>query len=182
MWGLHAAARPWKPIPWSSRHTVFVLTLMPVEARNPLAMDSAERWRLLHTMCLSSRWPRSVILRGLLLRGWVAVVPKYNITYSWPWNIQEGWNFTNCLIAKVESYHSTTILKRLDSSQREVTELFRTTHFVSQMFANGDCMVRCLILYTLGSGSDWNTWIQYVIGSAHVDVHWLTPTCELIES
>ena len=34
---------------------VFVLTLMPVEARNPLAMEPTERWRLLRTMRLSSR-------------------------------------------------------------------------------------------------------------------------------
>ncbi len=30
MWGLHAAARPWKAIPWSSCCTVFELTLIPV--------------------------------------------------------------------------------------------------------------------------------------------------------
>jgi len=34
LWGLHVAAEPWKPIPWCSRHTVFVLILMPVEVWN----------------------------------------------------------------------------------------------------------------------------------------------------
>lgn len=32
--------------------------------------------------------------------------------------------------------------------------------FFSQRFLNADCMAKCMILYTFGNGSDWNTWIQ----------------------
>ena len=77
MYGLDADARPWKPIPWSSLRTVLELIWRPHEVWRSVAIDSAESWRLLSTMRLSIRWPRSIILRGLPLCGWVAVVPNH---------------------------------------------------------------------------------------------------------
>ena len=73
---LDAAARPWKPIPWSSLRTVLELIWRPHKVWRSVAIDSAESWRPLGTMRLSIRWPRSVILCGRPLRGWVAVVPN----------------------------------------------------------------------------------------------------------
>lgn len=49
-----------------------------------------------------------------------------------PWTCsmdQQGWNFTNCLIAKVASSHSTSL---------EVNEFFRTPHSIQKLFVNGD--------------------------------------------
>ena len=76
MYGLAAAARPWKPIPWSSLRSVPELIWRPHEVWRSVAIDSAESRRPLRTMRLSIRWPRSVILRGRPLRGWAAVGPN----------------------------------------------------------------------------------------------------------
>ena len=76
MYGLNAAARPWKPVPWSSLRAVLEL-IWPHEVWRSVAIDSAESWRPQRTMHLSIHWPRSVILRGLPLGGQVAVVPNH---------------------------------------------------------------------------------------------------------
>ena len=56
--GLDAAARPWKPIPWSSLHTVLGLIWRPHEVWRSVAIDSAESWRPLCTLRLSHfTWP-----------------------------------------------------------------------------------------------------------------------------
>ncbi len=75
LWGLHADTRPWKPIPRSSRHTDFVLILMPVEVWYSSALESAERWWL-YRPYTSLGDHRSVTLPGLLLRCWIAAFPK----------------------------------------------------------------------------------------------------------
>ena len=75
MYGLDAAARPWKPIPWSSLRTVLELIWRPHEVWRSVVIDSAESWRPLHTMSLGIHWPSSVILCGL--HGWVAVIPNH---------------------------------------------------------------------------------------------------------
>lgn len=49
MWGLHANARSWKPIPRSSHYTVFVVILMPVEVRISVC-------QLLQWPCSLTRW------------------------------------------------------------------------------------------------------------------------------
>lgn len=56
MWSLHATAPPWKPIPQSFCFTVFVLILYGSEN---LELFSSG-W-LFRTMCLSTRWPSSVV-------------------------------------------------------------------------------------------------------------------------
>ncbi len=48
MWGLHAAARPWKPISWRSHCTVIELISMPVKVWNSSAIESAESSRVLN--------------------------------------------------------------------------------------------------------------------------------------
>jgi len=53
---LDAAARPWKPIPWSSLRTVLELIWRPHEVWRSLAIDSADSWRPLRTVCLSCIW------------------------------------------------------------------------------------------------------------------------------
>ena len=77
MYGLDAAAQPWTPIPWSSLRTVIELIWRPHDVWRSVAIDSAESCRPLHTMRIRIRWPLSVILHGLPLRGWVAVVPNH---------------------------------------------------------------------------------------------------------
>ena len=77
MYGLDSAAQLWKPIPWSSLHTVPELIWRPHEVWRSVASDSAESWRPLRTMRLSIRWPCSVILLDLPLRGWVAVIHSH---------------------------------------------------------------------------------------------------------
>ena len=76
MYCVDAAARPWKPIPWSSLSTGLELTWRPHEVWRSVAHYSAESCRPLCTMCLSIGWPCTIILRGLPLHGRIAVVPN----------------------------------------------------------------------------------------------------------
>ena len=57
-------------------YTLLELIWRPHEVWRSVVIDSAESWRPLLTKRLSICWPRSVILRGLPLHGWVAVVPN----------------------------------------------------------------------------------------------------------
>lgn len=58
------------------KQTIFVLILLPVEVWHCSTVELADHWRLLRTMCLSTHWSCNGTLRSLLLRGWVAAVPK----------------------------------------------------------------------------------------------------------
>ena len=77
MYGLDAAARPWKPIPWSSLRTVLELIWRPNEVWRSVVIDSAESWQPLRTTCLSIHWSCSVILCDLPCRDWVSVIPNH---------------------------------------------------------------------------------------------------------
>lgn len=74
---LYLQELPWKPMPWSSWHTVLVLILMPEEVWNSAVAPSPACWQLSCIMRLSAQHPCSVTLCGLPLPGWVAVVSKY---------------------------------------------------------------------------------------------------------
>ena len=65
-WGLCAATRPWKPISWSSRRTVLVLTLLPEAVRNSVSVATKDRG-FLRPMCFSTPPFCSVSLCGLPL-------------------------------------------------------------------------------------------------------------------
>lgn len=76
------AAQLWKSIPRSSRCTVSVLLLMPEEVwRSKAAVGN------LYALCASTLGDPAL----------------------WLWNIWEGKNFTNCLVAVVGSYYNTTL-------------------------------------------------------------------------
>ncbi len=87
--------------------TVFVLILMPMVDWSSSAMELAVLATFMYHP--PHLWPRSV-------------------TYLY---LQQGWNLTNWLIAKLESSHNITVTF-------EFTELFRRTHFFSQMSVNAD--------------------------------------------
>lgn len=61
------------PWPSSSRHTVFVLILMPEEVCNSIVIESAERWTLLQILLLSTWWSCTVTFHCLPFHCWVAV-------------------------------------------------------------------------------------------------------------
>ena len=75
--GLCAAARPWKPISWSSRLTVIVLTWLPEAVWNTVVSVATEDRQFLHATCFSTQRSRSVNLCGLPLRGWAVVAPSH---------------------------------------------------------------------------------------------------------
>lgn len=81
------------------------------------AIDSAESWHPLCTMCLSIWWSSSVILRGLLVSG----CHFYNSTDYWIFSRDK---ISQLVCAHAASNHSTT---------QEFTELLRETH----SFTNG---------------------------------------------
>ena len=155
MYGLDAAALSWKPIQWSSLSTVLELIWRPHEVWRSVVIDSAESWRPLRTMRISIRWPRSVSLRGLPLRGRVAVVPKHFHFLIIQLTVDCG-IFRNEEISWLDllhRWHPITVPRwnSLSSWERPI---------LSQMFVKTVCMPRCLILYTCGHGSDWNTWFR----------------------
>ena len=86
MYSLDAAARPWKPIPWSSLHTVLELIWRPHEVWRSVVIDSAESWRPLHPLTLRRHftWPTTSWLSCCRSQS----LPLcYNTTDSWLWNI-----------------------------------------------------------------------------------------------
>ena len=118
-------------------------------------INSAESWRPLRTMCLSIRWPRSVISHGLPPRGWVAVIPNRLYFVIIPLTVDCG-IFGSKEISRLDllhRWHPITVPRwnSLSSWERPI---------LSQMFVETVCMPRCLLLYTCGHGSDWNTWFQ----------------------
>ena len=152
---LYAAVRPWKPIPWSSLLTVLELIWRPYEVWRSVAINSAESWQPLRTMHLSICWPRSIILRGLPLSGWVAVIPNRFHFVIIPLTVDCGM-FRSEDISRLDLlhwWHPITVPRwnSLSSWERPI---------LSQMFAETVYMPRCLLLSTCGHGSDWNTWFQ----------------------
>jgi hypothetical protein len=74
---LCAAARPWKPISWSYRGTVIVLTLLSCGSLE-LGSECCSRGQtFLCATPFSTRLSRSVSLCGLPLRGWAVVAPRH---------------------------------------------------------------------------------------------------------
>ena len=172
MYGLDAAARPWKPIPWSSLRTVLELIWRPHEVWRSVAIDSAESWRPLCTMCLSIRWPLSVILRGLPLHGWVAVIPNRFHFVIIPLTV-------DCGIFRSEEISQLDLLHRWHPITVPCWNSLSSWEWpiLSQMFVETVCMPRCLLLYTCGHGSDWNTWFQLLdawantFGKTYYQIH-----------
>ena len=159
MYGLDAAARPWKPIPWSSLPTVLELIWRPHEVWRSVSTDSAESWRPLRTLHFSIHCARSIILRCLALRGWVAVVSNCLHFVIIPLTIDCG-IFRSKEISRLDllhRWHPITVpwWNSLSSWERPI---------LSQMFVETVCMPRCLLLYTCGHRSDLKTWFQLLDG------------------
>ena len=136
MYCLDADARPWKLIPWSSLRTILELVI-----------DSAESWRPLRTLRLSILWPRSIILRGLPLRGWVAVVPNCLYFVIIQLTVDCG-IFRSEEISQLDllhRWHPVTVPHWNSLSSWEWPILWQSV---------------CLLLYTCGHGIDWTTWFQ----------------------
>ena len=141
--GLCALARPWKPISWSSRRTVFVQTLLTESVWNSVVSVATDDRLFFHTMRFSTQWSRSVSLCGRPLRGWTVVSPKrFHFTII-AFTVDRGsssraeiW-WTDLL----ERWHPVTMprWKSLSSSVWSI---------LLPMFVYGDCMAVCLILYT----------------------------------
>ena len=137
MYGLDAATRPWKPFPQSS-----------------LLTEGHIKWPL-RSMRLSIHWPHSVILRGLPLCGWIAVVPNCFHFVIISLTVDCG-IFRSEEISRLDllhRWHPITVPRWNSLSSWEWPIL-------SQMFVETVCMPRCLLLYTCGHGSDWNTWFE----------------------
>ena len=158
MYGLDAAAWPWKPIPWSSLHTVLELIWRPREVWRSVVIDSSESWRPLCTMHLSIRWLHSVILGGLPL-GWVTVIPNRFHFVIIPMTV-------DCGIFRSEEISRLDLLHRWHPITVPRWNSLRSweTHILSQMFVETVCMPRCLILYIGGHGSDWTHDFNYLDG------------------
>lgn len=138
-------------VPKSSQCTVFMVILMPVEVQISLAMDSFSR--LFGDFCslyASSLWFHAVFcfMAELLLfpnaytfrqHHLQLIVLSSRVEISW----------TDCCKSGILSRYHTWIQWALQNDP-----------FFSQRFLNADCMAKCMILYTFGNGSDWNTWIQ----------------------
>ena len=166
---LHAGAQWWKPILWSSCRTSFVLALMPADIqtlqlwnqqsigdfyiRCALGIIDLALWFYI-VFCFD---PELLLLLNTLLSN--------NTTYCWPVNIQSGWNFHQ------SSYCKDGILSQCHSWSYWVFPehpifccVLSMVHFPFQMFANGDWMARCLIVYrqrpVCGNRSYSKTWIQ----------------------
>jgi hypothetical protein len=78
-----ATARPWKPISWSPRWTVLVLTLLSEAVWNSVVCVATEDRRLIRASCFSTRRSHSVSLRGLPIRAWAVVAPRrFHFTIS----------------------------------------------------------------------------------------------------
>ena len=155
MYGVDAAARPWKHIPWSSLSTVLELIWGPRGDWRSVVIDSTESLWPLRTMRLSIHWPRSIILRGLPLCGKVAVIPNRLHFVIVPLIVDCG-IFRSEEISWLDLLHrwhpiTVSCWNSLSSWERPI---------LSQMFVETVCMPRCLHLYTCGHGSDWNTWFQ----------------------
>ena len=131
----------------------YELIWRPHEVWRSVAIDSAESWRPLCTMHNSIHWPCSVILRGLPLHGWAAVIPNRFHFVIIPLTVDCG-IFRSEEISRLDllhRWHPITVPRwnSLSSWERPI---------LSQMFVETVCMPRCLLLYTCGHGSDWNTW------------------------
>ena len=74
--GLCVAALLWKPISWSSRRTMFVLTLLPESVWNSIVSVATDDRLFFHATCFSTRQTHSVSLCGLPLRWWGIVAPR----------------------------------------------------------------------------------------------------------
>jgi hypothetical protein len=85
MFGLWAAARPWKPIPLNSRRTVMVLAGQFVALRNSRVIVSLDVWWISQSTCFIARRSLSIIKRSLPGRGFVVVVPsRFHFTITSP--------------------------------------------------------------------------------------------------
>lgn len=76
------AAWSQKPMKWSSRHTVYMLILMPEED-----LDSYRASRAFATILLSSQRPCSVTLHAHFMTGWLAVIPKNFHFAQYPYRV-----------------------------------------------------------------------------------------------
>ena len=74
---LHVRDPWWKPISWSSRRTVIVLTLLPDAVWNSTVSVATENGQFLHATWFSTRRYRSVSLCGLPLCGGAVVAPRH---------------------------------------------------------------------------------------------------------
>ena len=123
---LGAAARPWKPISWSSRWTVLELTLLPEAVWNSVVSVATEDRRFVCATCFSTQRSHSVSLCGQRRRGWAIVAPsRFHFTIT-------------TLTDDRGSFSREDIWRSLNSSVRPFYCLF----------VYGDCMSVCSILYT----------------------------------
>ena len=158
MYDLDAAAQPWKSIPWSSLHAVLELNWGPHEVWNSVATDSAESWRPLRTMCLSIRWPCSIILRGLPLCGWVAVIPIHLHFVIIPLTVDCG-IFRSEEISRLDllhRWHPITVPRWNSLSSWEqpiLSQMFVETEILSMQILNCDFVVLfCTCDYCMSVG------------------------------
>ena len=106
-------------------------------------------------MRLSICWPRSIILRGLPLGGWVAVVPDRFHFVIIPLTVDCG-IFRSEDISRLDLLHwwNPITVPRWNSLSSWGWPI------LSQMFAETVYMLRCLLLSACVQGSDRNTWFQ----------------------
>ena len=118
----------------------------------------------------------SVILRGLPLCGWVAVIPNRFHFVMIPLTVDCG-IFRSEETSRLDFLHRLCPLtapcwNSLSSWERPI---------LSQMIVETVCMPRCLLLYTCGHGSDWNTSFNYLDGWVNTFVNvcmcmlWMPP-------
>lgn len=111
------AAQPWKPMPLSSRYTVFVLMLTLEELWSSAIIESAECFLLLCKVRVHIQQ-----LRCLTLCGWVTVVLwKTNKQTVSSWTVEEARNFTNWLL---QWWHPITVIHLNSLSFTEMTHSF----------------------------------------------------------
>ena len=108
------------------------------------------------------------------LRGWIAVIPNRFHFVIIPLRVDCGIFRSEeiSLLDLLHRWHPITVPRwnSLSSWERPI---------LSQMFVETVCMPRCLLLYTCGHGSDWNTWFQLFGWVSEYfwqySVDWMTP-------
>lgn len=94
-------------------------------------------------------------LYGLCFVHWITIMQSCEHRFAPKKNII-------CQIEKHEMFFSQEAFLLFQSP---VAVCFMLLHpILSQMFVRTDCRTRCLIWYTSGDGTEWNTWIQWLRG------------------
>ena len=170
MFGLDAAVQPWKPIPWSSLHTVLELNWTPHEVWRSVAIDSAESWRPLRTMRLSIRWPCSIILVAVISNSFHFVTKPLTV---------------DCGIFRSEETSQLDLLHRWHPITVPCWNSLSSWEqpILSQMCVETVCVPRYLLSNTCGHGSDCNTWWVNTFGNIVYLWHELwSNMCQVIQN